>query len=316
MKNLEIIEKAIQETANKQRYGFYEASRIIMLCLDYPTKSLGQIANEYNELYDSQKNFENILDYLKKFGLKNQEIRKKDLKIGKEIAENICDIVMGKDVEKMDYNVVNPVKKIVLLEMVCILRDKISEKTFDGALKLNKTFSMACYDQIVSNLSRDEKVSNEDFYKSEVSRLQKLLFEIQENFDKELEESKLEEQYKIIELLNSNKYGNILDLLVLSRKDMEKAKIIPLPMRTAKTLVRRLYEFVQDFDVTEIMSIGQEFELNASELDKYIYMGSPFSSNEDAKMVVVTSSGFEIKNRDIVISYPAVQEIIGGEENE
>lgn len=312
MNALEKIEVVAQELGKEQRKGFYEASKIIMLCIENPTLDIETIGKLYMDKYGDDKliNADVVHMNLFQFKLTKSEYRRKDLKVGKEVACNIYSVLHGKNVRKTDYDIKEPVKKIVLLELIKMLEDSISKETADSIMKLNMYFSVDCYNKIIDIIQEDYTGTDEEFYKNEVTRLQELLFELQKDFDSKLEESKFDEQYKLMEMLNSNKYGNILNLLTIAKKDMRTTEDIPLKMRTAVTLVRRLNEFVRDCNITEIMSVGKEFEVTATEVQQYIYTGTPFQSKNDVKKVCVTSGGFEIKNRDIVISDPEIQEII------
>lgn len=306
------IEELAQKLGKQQRKGFYEASRIILLCIQNPTLDMDSIGKLYMDKYEDSKLVDGDVVHMNlfQFKLTKSSYRIKDLKVGKEVAHNICKVIQGKPVKNADYNIKEPVKKIVLLELTEMLGDSISKETIDSIMKLNMSLSVDFYNKIIDMLQEKNTGTDDEFYKNEVTRLQGILSKLQTDFDTKLEESKFDEQYKLMEMLNSNKYGNILNLLTIAKKDMQTTEDIPIKMRTAVTLVRRLSDFVKACNITEIMEIGKEFEVTASEIHQYIYSGTPFQHKNDIKKVRVTSSGFEIKDRDIIISDPAVQEVI------
>lgn len=308
--NLEKIEQIIQKYGEEQKTGFYEASNVIMLCMKQPTANKEIVAKVYMEKYgeDNPMDADGVYKNLYQFRLANSEHRKKDIKVAKEVAKNIYDVILGKSVRKTDYDIKEPAKKIVLLELGLMLKDNIDKKTYDSISRINIHLSMSCYDEIIEFLSTEYTGFDEEFYKNEVVRLQGLLLDTKNNMNENIEKIKLEEQYKLMEMLNSATYGNILNLLSVAKKDMEQAQDIPLHLRTASTLVRRLDDFIIDCGVTPIMPLGQEFEVSAREIHNYIYSGTPFQSHSDVKKVFVTSSGFEICKRNIIISNPEIQE--------
>ena len=116
----------------------------------------------------------------------------------------------------------------------------------------------------------------------------------------------------MISMLNSEKYGYILDLLVSAQNGfrlLRKKGPIPFEIKSVQSLVRRLMEFVEDCDVVPILEIGERLSVRANEIDGYLYDGTPFASSDDTKQVEVISPGWKVFEKDIVISYPRVKEL-------
>ena len=140
------------------------------------------------------------------------------------------------------------------------------------------------------------------------AELQSLKAQIQE----QVEDAIAEEREQFFMQLNQETYGQILDLLSLAQKGFaklrEQGKVVPMEIRSVQTLVRCMQQFLSDYGVVAMAELGETLDLSVEEVDGYVYEGTPFQSEEEHKRVEVISPGWEIPERNLVISYPKVRE--------
>ncbi len=140
------------------------------------------------------------------------------------------------------------------------------------------------------------------------------LSDLQQEFDERLDESLQEEKENLISLLNSDQYGYILDLLVSARNGLHRMrreeKPIPLELRSAQTLVRRMLKFVEDCGITPIRETGDILEIKADQVYEFQFEGSPFKNAEELKRVEIVSPGWQAVDKSLVISKPRVREVL------
>ncbi len=140
------------------------------------------------------------------------------------------------------------------------------------------------------------------------------LSDLQQEFDERLDESIQEEKENLISLLNSDQYGYILDLLVAARNGLHRMrreeKPIPLELRSAQTLVRRMLKFVEDCGITPIRETGDILDIKADQVYEFQFEGSPFKNAEELKKVEIISPGWQAVENSLVISKPRVREVL------
>lgn len=147
---------------------------------------------------------------------------------------------------------------------------------------------------------------------SALNRANNLVARLQDSYEEQMIEIRADESIRMISMLNSEKYGYILDLLLSAQHDfrqLRKKGPIPFEIKNAQSLTRRLMEFVEDCGIVQILEIGERMSVQASELDGYSYEGTPFTGPDEIKRVEVISPGWSAPEKDIVISYPRVKEI-------
>lgn len=139
------------------------------------------------------------------------------------------------------------------------------------------------------------------------------LRQLKEQMREEVNEAAAEEREQFFMQLNQEGYGQIFDLLDVTRRGFQKlreqGKQIPMELRSAQTLVRSLSRFLKDYGVMPMAEVGQVLELSVEDMDRYIYEGVPFRSDRQHKRVEIVSSGWEMPERQMVISYPKVREL-------
>ncbi len=139
------------------------------------------------------------------------------------------------------------------------------------------------------------------------------LGDLQQEFDERLDENIQEEKENLISMLNSDQYGCILDLLITARNGFHRMrreeKPIPLELRSAQTLVRRMLKFVEDCGITPIRETGDILNIKADQAYEFQFEGSPFKNAEELKKVEIVSPGWQAVDKALVISKPRVREV-------
>jgi len=147
-----------------------------------------------------------------------------------------------------------------------------------------------------------------------VERTNSMLQDLQNEFDEQLENSKVIELTDFFAQLNSDKYGNILDQLLATRKGVETLRAngfeLPLEINGLLIMVAKLTQFVRDAHINPVLRTGAVLVAKASDIESYEYEGTPFSSGDEKKQVIVISSGWVYKDKDIMISRPKVREVV------
>ncbi|OOO00607.1 MAG: hypothetical protein ATN35_06425 [Epulopiscium sp. Nele67-Bin004] len=141
-----------------------------------------------------------------------------------------------------------------------------------------------------------------------------MLEELQEEFAVQLEESKVNEMTDFFGKLNSEKYGCLLDELLVIRKGVRKLRKenyeLPIELSGVLIMVDKLTKFVQDNHIDPIMKIDDIKEVNLTDVEFCHYEGSPFDDAKETKIVRVVSPGWMYRDKEIQISRPRVKENI------
>lgn len=148
--------------------------------------------------------------------------------------------------------------------------------------------------------------------REESARTQEMLEEIQDDFDEQLEQSRIQELTEFFAALNSDRYGCILDELLNIRKGAEELRKkryqLPVEINGLMILIRQLTQFVRDNHIMPIMKPGDIKVVKARDVENCQYEGTPFESEDDEKIVKVISSGWIFKDKEIQISRPKLVE--------
>ncbi|MDE7244666.1 MAG: hypothetical protein K2O18_11935, partial [Oscillospiraceae bacterium] len=259
------------------------------------------------------------------------------LKESKETAKTIY-----KAIDKNDFSQIDALRpfldrhvqkrRVILLALAARWKPVLSAGAYQSMMKMNKDFAGECLDTVLDLLAlrgraagpgSGSKTPTAEAYEEEIYRLNaslnranNLVTRLQDSYEEQMLEIRAEEEARIITMLNSEKYGYILDLLLTAQdgiRQLRKKGPIPFEIKGVQSLVRRLQEFVEDCGVTPMLEMGEELSVLAKEIDGFYYDGAPFKSSDELKNVVVISPGWEISEKKIVISYPRVKEIL--EEN-
>ena len=153
-----------------------------------------------------------------------------------------------------------------------------------------------------------------EYLENILERTNTLLQELQDEFDEQLEESKVKELADFFTRLNSERYGCILDELLVLRKGVDELRKssyeLPIEINGLLIMVKKLIQFVRDSHIDPIMRIDSVKEVTASDVEFCNYEGAPFHSPDEKKMVRVISPGWVYKDKELQISRPRVKEEI------
>lgn len=143
-------------------------------------------------------------------------------------------------------------------------------------------------------------------------RTNTMLQDLQDEFQEQLEVSKVKELADFFAKLNSEKYGCILDELLVVRKGVDELRKnnyeLPIEINGLLIMVKKLVQFVRDSHIEPIMKINSIREVTASDVEFCNYEGTPFNTPEEKKTVKVVSPGWICKDKELQISRPKVRE--------
>ena len=147
-----------------------------------------------------------------------------------------------------------------------------------------------------------------------VERNRMMLQDIQDEFDEQLQETKVQELTAFFAKLNSDKYGCILDSLLQVRKGVALLKresfVLPPEISGLFILIQKMTQFVMDNHINPIMKPDSVQEMTAQEAELCDYSGSPYTSRDEKKLIKVVSPGWLYKDKDIRIARPKIQEVV------
>jgi hypothetical protein len=294
----------------------------------------GSCARLYSQKYGERITLDDVLYTLRQRRINSAEIRKKLFLETEKIANILLQGLSGVpeaqgSVAVLDAQIhgLSEKKKIILLQMFYKNPQLSGLPCYLAVMRLKRSFASECLDTIMALIKADHefkatvepKMSIEE-YEREIYRLtmaiarsNTLVHRLQDDFEEQLNEARIEEEMRVITMLNSEKYGYILDLLDSAQKAFRhlrtKKADIPYELKDIQTLVRKLLQFVGDCGITPILETNVRMEVTAEHSGDFRYEGTPFTGENDVKNVEITSPGWEITERDIVISQPRVIEI-------
>lgn len=147
---------------------------------------------------------------------------------------------------------------------------------------------------------------------TELDRTVKMLEELQTEFDEQLEESKIKEMTDFFAKLNSERYGCILDQLLMLNKGVDELRKkgceLPLEINGLLIVIKKMIQFVKDSHIDPILKPNSVRTVTASDVEYYDYIGSPFSNETEEKSVRTLSPGWIFRDKEIQISRPRVKE--------
>lgn len=158
----------------------------------------------------------------------------------------------------------------------------------------------------------DNRLLDARLLERNLERTNMLLKELQDEFDEQIAASKTKELAEFFSKLNSDKYGCILDELIVLRKGMMELRKrnyeLPIEINGLLILVKKLIQFVQDCHINPMMKVDSVQKVKAADVEFCNYEGSPFSSEEEVKNVRVISPGWIYKDKEVQISRPKLKE--------
>ncbi|MBR4027060.1 MAG: hypothetical protein IKJ01_05820, partial [Lachnospiraceae bacterium] len=161
-------------------------------------------------------------------------------------------------------------------------------------------------------LSLEEAMKKINQLETTLERTNTMLSDLQDEFEEQLEESKVKELTDFFARLNSEKYGCILDELLVIRKGIDQLRKnnyeLPIEINGLLIMVKKLIQFVRDSHIEPIMKVNSTHQVTASDVEFCNYEGTPFTSAEEVKTVTVVSPGWIYKDKEIQISRPKVKD--------
>ena len=161
-------------------------------------------------------------------------------------------------------------------------------------------------------MTQEQAMKRIDQLETLLERSNTMLQDLQEEFAEQLEASKVKELADFFARLNSEKYGCILDELLVVRKGIDelikKNYELPIEINGLLITVKKLIQFVRDSHIEPIMKINATKEVTASDVEFCNYEGTPFANPEEVKKVRVVSPGWIYKDKELQISRPKVKE--------
>ena len=153
-----------------------------------------------------------------------------------------------------------------------------------------------------------------DQLQSNLTQKDSMLQDLQDNFDNQLADSKVTALTDFFAQLNSDRYGNILDMVLQLRKGVaalsRSGYELPEELNGLFTLYHKLVQFIRDSHIDPIRKIGSQAIVHASDIEFCIYEGTPFTSEDETKLVETISPGWIYRDQNIQISRPKVKEVI------
>ncbi len=153
----------------------------------------------------------------------------------------------------------------------------------------------------------DERQRENEQLKSALQLQETGMQNLSDNFDAQLQKEMIE----FYRLLNSDKYGKILDSIMkvyngvsqLRRQNLR----LPLEISDIGPLLNNFRKFGKENGINPIMKINSVHSMKAADIDKLgEYEGTPFSNADEVKTVRVISPGWRYK--DIQIFPPKFKE--------
>jgi len=203
------------------------------------------------------------------------------------------------------YLLGNTVAKYFFYDMVDAVRDVYFFNQDDDENKPEQS-------EKKNKLSYEQAIRRVEQLEGTLERTNTMLQDLQDEFEEQLEAGKIKELADFFAMLNSEKYGCILDELLVVRKGVDALRKsnyeLPIEINGLLIMVKKLVQFVRDSHIEPMMKIDSIREVSATDIEFCNYEGSPFDSDK-TKRVKVISPGWIYKDKDLQISRPKVKEV-------
>lgn len=165
----------------------------------------------------------------------------------------------------------------------------------------------------VPSITLEQAMKRIDTLEGELETTSSMLSDLQNEFEEQLTESKIKELTDFFAKLNSEKYGCILDQLLELQKGVNELRKngfeVPIEINGVLIVIKKLIQFVRDCHIDPILRPDSERIVKASDVEFCDYVGSPFSSETEEKIVKTLSPGWIFRDKEIQISRPRVEEV-------
>lgn len=335
-----------QKTRDINKEILKENQLLAMLCQNMYLEPR-EYAIALNEKYDYNLSGNDIIQMLRNRKISHQNERNELLEWARDVAEYFSRAILGKkeDFDKYDekahefpltlkggrgHRSQERIAVIMIYEKypeIDIFHDK--QYIYNLGDTLGKYLFFDISDAICSaygfmNYKEKQKMveQNKISYEQALHRIEQLerilnrtnaMFQdLQNDFAEQLQESKMSELTNFFARLNSEKYGCILDELLIIHKGVNELRRnnykLPVEINGLLIMIKNLTQFIRDSHIEPIMKIGSIKEVTASEIEYCNYEGSPFVNNEQKKKVKVVSAGWVYKDKDLQVAIPKVKE--------
>lgn len=193
--------------------------------------------------------------------------------------------------------------KYIILDIEEAIRKVYKNKTDfrkDNSIKIN----IDEYNKAISKLEEMERAWKQT---------DMLLADLQKEFDERLEAVKLQEMTEFFGKLNSERYGYILDELLVVRKGIDTLRKnnyeLPVEISGLLIMIKKLVQFVRDNNINPMIKPGSVLVVKASDVEFWNYDGTPFKDSDEEKKVRVISPGWIYSSKELQISRPKVKEV-------
>ena len=140
-----------------------------------------------------------------------------------------------------------------------------------------------------------------------------MLNDLQDEFDEEIKNVKQQELTTFFSQLNSEKYGCILDQLLVANSGFNKLSkekyVMPVELNGVRIMIKRLIQFTKDCHINPIMKQEASLQVTAKDIESCEYIGTPFNDENEQKKVRVISPGWIYQDKDVQISRPILKEV-------
>lgn len=338
---LEIISGIVAENSRKMNKSFADENEVIAIYCQDPGMQLRVCAERCNNVFGTSYNGDDIVNIFGGMYMNNPSFRKAVFYDANDAAALVLDALRG-DSEKCDeierrMNENNgriiktksrQFERIALISMFEAAPELAALPCHDMVFELNRGYAKDTFNAIADVIKLDKRkrdivkkqYASSEEYEQEIIRLETILNRkelmlerLQNEFDSRLEECRAEESIKLISVLNSPKYGHILDLMLRAQRGISamrrEKRTLPIEIKSLPILVRRIFQFVGDCGIMPMLEVGSVIKVKADEIDGYNYEGSPFTDDDDVKTAEVISPGWIMGDMQIVISNPGLKEV-------
>ena len=160
---------------------------------------------------------------------------------------------------------------------------------------------------------RDSAQERLEMLENMLNRSDMMLKDLQDEFDEKIRESHQNEMIEFFSLLNSEKYGCILDAVLSVRNGVRKLRKenvqLPPEIGGVLILIEKLAHFIRDNKINPILKPGSVQDMRFDEVEACDYEGSPFDTTDQIKHVKVLSPGWFYQNKDVQIARPRLKEV-------
>lgn len=147
----------------------------------------------------------------------------------------------------------------------------------------------------------------------EYERVNQTLEDLQEEFNDRISEIKQQEITEFFSMLNSEKYGCIIDELFTLRKGFNQLRKtdyqFPKEIESIGVVFSKFMQLIKDSGIDPMIRPETVMTVTAGDIENYQYEGTPFESGHQEKKVKTISTGWIWKEKNIIISQPKIREI-------